>query len=181
MRASKVEQCKNPHATAGDTGDAGLIPGSGRSPGVRNGSTLQYSCLENSMDRGAWRTTVHEVTEWDTTGQLSTQQEWGHARGPLIHLWNLSRLTENLCLPSYSCLPWCLLSAFGFISCLPISFQHVGFAGHLCSVLPALILTPSISYYFRVYLLIFHNDLIPITMITAPSLDLRPVFPPLLS
>ena len=96
MRASHVDQHKNPHATAGDTGDAGLIPGSGRSPGVRNGSTLQYSCLENSMDRGAWRTTVHEVAEWDTTGQLSTQQEWGHARGPLIHLWNLSRLTENL-------------------------------------------------------------------------------------
>ena len=38
--------------------DEGLIPGSGRVPGIRNGSLLQYSCLEKSMDRGAWRTTV---------------------------------------------------------------------------------------------------------------------------
>ena len=43
----------NPPANAGDAGDAGLIPGSGRSPGEGNGYPLQYSCLENSMDRGA--------------------------------------------------------------------------------------------------------------------------------
>ena len=42
---------------AGDTGDAGSIPGSGRSPGEGNGSPLQYSCLENPMDRGTWRAT----------------------------------------------------------------------------------------------------------------------------
>ena len=48
--------------------DAGLILGSGRSPGEGNGNPLQYSCLENSMDRGAWRATVHGVTkELDTT------------------------------------------------------------------------------------------------------------------
>ena len=45
---------KNPPANARDAGDAGLIPGWGRSPGVRNGNPLQYSCLGNSMDRGAW-------------------------------------------------------------------------------------------------------------------------------
>ena len=50
---------KNPPANAGDTGDVDSIPGSGRSRGVGNGSSHQYSCLENSMDRGAWRTTVH--------------------------------------------------------------------------------------------------------------------------
>ena len=50
---------ENPSANAGDTEDAGLIPGSGRSPGVGNGNPLQYSCLENSMDRGAWWATVH--------------------------------------------------------------------------------------------------------------------------
>ena len=44
---------KNPLASAGDTGDMGLIPGLGRSPGVGNGNLLQYSCLENSIDRGA--------------------------------------------------------------------------------------------------------------------------------
>ena len=42
-------------------GDVGSIPGSGRSPGEENGNPLQYSCLENPMDRGAWRTTVHGV------------------------------------------------------------------------------------------------------------------------
>ena len=44
----------NPPASAGDAGDMGSIPGSGRSPGGGNGNLLQYSCLENSMDRGAW-------------------------------------------------------------------------------------------------------------------------------
>ena len=44
---------KNPPANSGDTRDSGLIPGSGRSPGEGNGNPLQYSCLENSMDRGA--------------------------------------------------------------------------------------------------------------------------------
>ena len=49
-------------------GDMGLIPGSGRCPGVRNGNLLQYSYPENSMDRGAWWATVHGVTEEvDTT------------------------------------------------------------------------------------------------------------------
>ena len=42
-------------------GDVGLIPGSGRSPGEGNGNLLQYPCLGNPMDRGAWQTTVHEV------------------------------------------------------------------------------------------------------------------------
>ena len=48
---------------AGDTGNAGLIPGSGRCPGEGNGNLLQYSCLENSIDRGAWQTTVHAVAK----------------------------------------------------------------------------------------------------------------------
>ena len=46
-----------------NAGDSGSIPESGRSPGVRNGNPLKYSCLENSMDRGAWQATVHEVTK----------------------------------------------------------------------------------------------------------------------
>ena len=54
---------KNPSATAGDVGDAGLIPGRGTSPGGRHGNPLQYSCLENLMDRRAWRTTVHRVAK----------------------------------------------------------------------------------------------------------------------
>ena len=54
---------KNPPVNAGDTRDMGLIPESGTSPGAGNGNPLQYSCLENSMDRGAWRATVHGVTK----------------------------------------------------------------------------------------------------------------------
>ena len=54
---------KNPPANAGDARDAGLIPGSGRSPGVGNRSPLQYSCLENPVDRGAWQAAVHGVAE----------------------------------------------------------------------------------------------------------------------
>ena len=49
---------KNPPANAGDIIDMGSIPGSGRSPGEENGNPLQYSCLENPMDREAWQVTV---------------------------------------------------------------------------------------------------------------------------
>ena len=64
---------KNPPANAGDIKDLGSIPGSGRSPGGRNGNPLEYSCLENTMDRGAWRATVHRVTKSQTQlKQLST-------------------------------------------------------------------------------------------------------------
>ena len=57
---------KNLLADAGDVGDTGLIPGSGRSPGEGNGNPLQYSFLGNPMDRGAWQATVHGVTKSQT-------------------------------------------------------------------------------------------------------------------
>ena len=53
-------------ASACNIGDLGSIPGSGRSPGEGNGSPLQYSCLENPMDRGAWQATVHGVAKSQT-------------------------------------------------------------------------------------------------------------------
>ena len=56
-------------ASASHAGDPGLIPGLGRSPGEGNGNPLQYSCLENPVDEGAWRATVHGVTKSQT--QLS--------------------------------------------------------------------------------------------------------------
>ena len=64
---------KNPPANEGDATDAGSIPGLGRSPGVGNSTSLQYSCLENPMNGGAWRATGHGVAKRWT--QLST-----HAR-----------------------------------------------------------------------------------------------------
>ena len=56
---------KNSLANTGSIGDAGLIPGLGRPPGGGNGNPLQYSCLGNPMDRGAWWTTLHGVAESD--------------------------------------------------------------------------------------------------------------------
>ena len=53
---------KNLPSNAGDIRDVDTIPGMGRPPGVGNGNPLQYSCLENSMDRGVWRTAFHRVT-----------------------------------------------------------------------------------------------------------------------
>ena len=56
----------NSEESVHNAGDPGLIHGPGRSPGEGNGNPLQSSCLENSMDRGAWRAAVHEVTERQT-------------------------------------------------------------------------------------------------------------------
>ena len=58
---------KNPPANAGDVRDRGSIPGLGRSPGGGHGNPLQYSCLENPMDRGDWQTTVHRFAKSQTT------------------------------------------------------------------------------------------------------------------
>ena len=63
---------KNSPANAGDIRDAGSNPGSGRSPGGGHGNPLQYACLENPMDRGAWQTAVHRVAKsWTWMRQLS--------------------------------------------------------------------------------------------------------------
>ena len=60
---------RNLLANAEDTGDVGSISGLRRSPGVGNGNQLQYSCLENSMDRGAWWSAIHGVAELDKTDE----------------------------------------------------------------------------------------------------------------
>ena len=57
---------KNPPANAGDIKDAGFISGSGRSPGEGHGNPLQYSCLGNPMDRGAWQARIWRVTKSQT-------------------------------------------------------------------------------------------------------------------
>ena len=77
---------KNLLANAGNIRDLGSIPGSGRSPGGGHGNPLQYSCLENLMDRGAWQATVHKVA------QSQTLLKWLsiHAQK-----WNLLMAIEN--------------------------------------------------------------------------------------
>ena len=57
---------KESACSAGNPRDAGSVPGSGRSPEEENGNPLQYSCLENPIDRGTWRATVHGVTNSQT-------------------------------------------------------------------------------------------------------------------
>ena len=66
MASQVVLVVNNMPANEGDLRDTGSILGSGRSPGEGHGNPLQYSCLENPMDRGAWRATVHRVTKSQT-------------------------------------------------------------------------------------------------------------------
>ena len=72
---------KNLPANAGDVRDVGSIPGLGRSPGGGNNNPLQYSCLKNPMDRGAWWTTVHRATEsWTRSIQHRKAERGGEMR-----------------------------------------------------------------------------------------------------
>ena len=64
--AQAVHMVKNPSLSAGDIRDVGSVPGSGRSPGGGHGNPLQYYCLENPMERGAWWTAGHGIAESGT-------------------------------------------------------------------------------------------------------------------
>ena len=74
----------------------GSIPGSGRSPGGGIGNALQCSCLENSEDRGAWRTTAHGVAELDTTEHMHTQSTARVTSSEGYKLACVKGITENL-------------------------------------------------------------------------------------
>ena len=78
---------------AGNTGDMGLIPGSGRSPRGQNGNPVQYFWLKNPMDRGAWRASPWGHKEWDTT-------EWPSTHASLTRLeWSLNPVFEECLIP----------------------------------------------------------------------------------
>ena len=79
---------KNLPANSGDAGDVGSVLGSERSPGGGNGSPLQCSCLENPMNRGAWRATVHEVAQNQTLLSLYTHKECGVMGFPRQEHWS---------------------------------------------------------------------------------------------
>ena len=91
-RASPVAQWKRICLQCRKTGDAGLIPRSGKSPAGGHGSSLQCSCLKNPMSREAWQATVHRVAkEWDTMKPLSTA---GHTLTGCIHADIENRLMD---------------------------------------------------------------------------------------
>ena len=79
---------KNLPANVGDIRDAGSIPGSGRSPGGGHGNPLQYSCLENPMDRGAWQATVHSGTQSWTWLKWLGVYKFQREHGPWFLLLN---------------------------------------------------------------------------------------------
>ena len=66
MNSQVAQVVKNPPTNTGDTGNMGLIPGPRRYPGAGNYNPLQYLCLENSMERGAWQATVHGIVKSQT-------------------------------------------------------------------------------------------------------------------
>ena len=104
LNASRVALVvKSPLVSAGDIWDAGSIPGWGRSPGAENGYPLQYSCLENPMDRGAGWATVHGVAELDTTEvtchtsrQALNSHIWLIATIRAEHSWSIRLLIHGL-------------------------------------------------------------------------------------
>ena len=90
---------KNPLANVGDVRDAGLILGSGRSPGGRHGNPSQYSCLENPRDRGAWQAAVLGVTQSQTqlkrlSGSTTSILEKEVATHSRILAWKIPRAEE---------------------------------------------------------------------------------------
>ena len=109
-----VTVVKNPLANAGDTRDAGSIPGLERSPGEGNGNPLQYCCLENSIDRGALWARIHEAAKSQTWQQTRTmiymkylyctaQSAQSKSRAGIINLlkeqsfWGLGNSFESFC------------------------------------------------------------------------------------
>ena len=88
-------------APARNAGDPGSIPGSGRSPGEGNGNPLQYSCLENTMDRGAWGRKESDTTErlhfhfHVSVGSVSTYQQGPINTGPPLNMLGAKAMSKT--------------------------------------------------------------------------------------
>ena len=112
---------KESACNAGDTGDASSIPGSGRSLGVGNGNPLQYSCLENSMDRGVWWVTVHGVTKnW-----IWLSSNYVLSTCVILHVFNwtvctLIKLHKHSLKQMFSWILWCFMSSKN----MPANFEN---------------------------------------------------------
>ena len=128
---------KNPPARAGDAGNMGSIPGSERSPGGGSSNPLQYSCLKNAMDRGAWWATVHRVAkELDTTywvkQQRTTTNFWGRHTCFIVQIISLCMLV------------WASIFCLFLFSFL-IKFLKVGISANTASEIKA----ANLSLYFN--------------------------------
>ena len=134
-----AQQVKEYTHNAQDPGDAGLIPGLGRSPGGGNGNPFQYSCLENSMDRGTWWATVHGVAQsqtWFSTFWFSSVQSLS-----LVQLFTTPWTAASQTFPS-------ITNSQSLIKLM--SIQSVMPSSHLILFCP-LILLPSIFPCIRVF------------------------------
>ena len=94
-RLSRWLSSKESFCKAGDIGDAGLIPGSGRSPGRELNNLFQYSCWDNPMDRGAWWTTVHGIARSGTWLECALEPE---AEGKISNSDDYSKFWYLVCL-----------------------------------------------------------------------------------
>ena len=118
--------------SACNEGDLGLIPGSGRSPGEGNGNPLQYSCLENPMDGGAWQATVHGVAELDTTEWLHFSfwlTLWLHRVLSLVTIMNRGAFSRG----STSLWCWCNWFCGGLVTDSVSHNEHTCLWGRLSS------------------------------------------------
>ena len=118
--------------SASNEGHLGLIPGSGRSPGEGNGNPLQYSCLENPMDGGAWQATVHEVAELDTTEWLHFSfwlTLWLHRVLSLVTIMNRGAFSRG----STSSWCWCNWFCGGLVTDSVSHNEQTCLWGHLSS------------------------------------------------
>ena len=97
-----------------NAGDMSLIPRLGRSPGEGSGNPLQYSSLENSMDRGAWQATFHGIAELGTTERLT-----------LSLYWDVIHIHYNLLIKWYSSVPFSILKSYAAITIINIFESYV--------------------------------------------------------
>ena len=133
----------NPPANAGDIKDVGSIPGSGRFPGGGHGNPLQYSCLVNPMDRGAWWATVHRVAKSWTWLKRLTMHAYFYV---FINMWiwritntmmySINTRLQKLQLIMVLLVSWIRYSSTSFASRLENNVQTKSFLfGHCCFVL----------------------------------------------
>ena len=112
---------KNLSASAGDTGDVGLIPGSGGSPGGGNGTPLQYSCLGNPMDReSCWAAVQGVAKNWTLFGNWACRHPCTHMFSTCWLLWNTEKIASLKFLSKNSLNNYCVLSFERFCSLIYI-------------------------------------------------------------